>query len=392
MEAEKQGYSLPPNLKSKWIKYQQEHAKNWFANNGTYTHPHGNETNEVIQAYRLFVLALSNNAEMSAMNRLREEKNLSATAKWRLAAAYKLVGQNEVAKKLIEGLPTTVKAYTELSYSYGSDFRDKAMILETLSLLDEKTKGAHLAKELAKELSSNTWMSTQETAYGLLAMCEYSGANGIDKEMKFSYTLNGTDAKEQSRKKNVCQVKYNDKDFTQKANLYVKNNGKSILFAKLIVEGVPLIGDKTASAKDLNMLVKYIDMKGKEIQPDKLQQGMDFIAVVTITNPGTKGFLKEMALNQIFPSGWEIHNSRMDETGSGSAARYQDIRDDRVYSYYDLQANTSKTFIIQLNATYLGKFYLPTVYSEAMYDNMINACVPGRWVEVVKDLGVVATK
>ncbi|MDP2386879.1 MAG: MG2 domain-containing protein [Bacteroidota bacterium] len=392
MEAEKQGYSLPPNLKNKWIKYQQEHAKNWFSNNGTYTHPHGNETNQVIQAYRLFVLALSNNAEMGAMNRLREEKNLSVTAKWRLAAAYKLVGQNEVAKKLIEGLPTSVKAYTELSYSYGSDFRDKAMILETLSLLDEKGKAAPVAKELAKELSSNTWMSTQETAYGLLAMCEYSGVNGLDKEMKFTYTLNGAGAKDQSSKKNLCQLKYNDQDFAQKANLYVKNNGKSTLFAKVIVEGVPLIGDKTASAKDLNMLVKYIDMKGKEIQPDKLQQGMDFMAVVTITNPGTKGFLKEMALNQIFPSGWEIHNSRMDETGASSVARYEDIRDDRIYSYYDLQANTSKIFTIQLNATYLGKFYLPTVYSEAMYDNMINARVPGRWVEVVKDLGVVAAK
>jgi alpha-2-macroglobulin len=75
-----------------------------------------------------------------------------------------------------------------------------------------------------------------------------------------------------------------------------------------------------------------------------------------------------------------------------SAARYQDIRDDRVYSYYDLAANTTKKFVVQLNATYMGKFYLPTVYSEAMYDNLINARVPGRWVEVVKDAGNVATK
>ena len=106
---------------------------------------------------------------------------------------------------------------------------------------------------------------------------------------------------------------------------------------------------------------------------------------VTITNPGTKGYLQEMALNQIFPSGWEIHNTRLFGEGEASNARYQDIRDDRVYSYYDLISKSSKTFVIQLNATYLGKFYLPTVYSEAMYDNMINARVPGQWVEVVKE-------
>ncbi len=172
IEAEKQGYSLPPNLKSKWVKYQQQQAKNWSPNNGLYTHPHGTETNEIVQSYRLFVLALSNNAELGAMNRLREERNLSATAKWRLAAAYYLVGQTEVAQGLVKSLPVKVDPYQELSYSYGSDTRDRAMILETLSLLKERTRAADLAKQVARELNSGAWMSTQEAngAVGRLAL------------------------------------------------------------------------------------------------------------------------------------------------------------------------------------------------------------------------------
>lgn len=47
-------------------------------------------------------------------------------------------------------------------------------------------------------------------------------------------------------------------------------------------------------------------------------------------------------------------------------------------------ASTSKTFRIKLNATYAGKFYLPTVSTDAMYDNSIHARTPGKWVEVVK--------
>jgi uncharacterized protein YfaS (alpha-2-macroglobulin family) len=392
IEAEKQGYSLPANLKTKWVKYQQQQAKAWVINNGMYTHPHGNETNECIQAYRLFVLALADHAELAAMNRLREEKTLSATAKWRLAAAYNLIGQNEVAQNLIRSLPTKVKNYKELSYSYGSNVRDQAMILETLSLMKEKTLAAPLAKEVAKTLNSKDWLSTQETAYSLLAMCEYAGAKGQNGDMSFSYALNGTEAKNQSSKKSMCQVKFTDKDISKSAPICLKNNGSGTLYAKLIVEGVPLIGDKTASFSNLDMEVKYKDMAGKEIQPDKLVQGTDFIAEVKITNPGKKGFLREMALNQVFPSGWEIHNTRMDGTASGTSARYQDIRDDRVYSYYELPENNSKTFVIQLNATYLGKFYLPTLYSEAMYDNMINARIPGKWVEVVKELPTVVKK
>jgi uncharacterized protein YfaS (alpha-2-macroglobulin family) len=392
VEAEKQGYNLPHNMKNRWVKYQQQQARNWSPTSNKYSHPHGEETNEVIQAYRLFVLALSENAELGAMNRLREEKKLSATAKWRLAAAYKLVGQNEVALSLIKNLPTEVKPYKELSYSYGSDVRDQAMILETLSLLKENDKASPLAKKVAKELNSQNWMSTQETAYSLLAMCQYAGVKNNRGDINFSYSLNSGTENNKTSKKTMYQVKYDDTDIKGTGLVSIKNTGGVTLFGKIIVEGVPLIGDKTASAKDLKMEVVYKNMKGQVIMPDKLIQGTDFVAEVTISNPGTKGFLAEMALNQVFPSGWEIHNTRMDETATANVARYQDIRDDRVYSYYDLGVNSSKKFVIQLNATYLGKFYLPTIYSEAMYDHLINARVPGRWVEVVKDDGKVATK
>ena len=64
--------------------------------------------------------------------------------------------------------------------------------------------------------------------------------------------------------------------------------------------------------------------------------------------------------------------------------RHQDIRDDRVYSYFDVERNASRNFRILLNAAYVGKFYLPTVYCEAMYNNNINAQKAGQWVEVVK--------
>ncbi len=392
IEAEKQGYNLPGNLKTRWVKYQQQQARNWNPQYNKNSYGYSNESNEVIQAYRLFVLALSNNAELASMNRLREEPGLSSIAKWRLAAAYKLVGQSEVATSLIAGISFSVKHYKELSYTYGSDLRDRAMILETLSLMDEKTKAAPLVLEVARSLDSEEWMSTQETAYSLLALCEYSGAKGAKSEMRFSCNLNSGTAVSQSTPKTLYQIKYTESELGSKGHVSIKNNGSATLFAKLLVEGIPLVGDQTASAKDLKITVKYKNLKGEEMKPDIIQQGTDFIAEVTLSNPGTKGFLKEMTLNQIFPSGWEIHNTRMDETAASSPARYQNVRDDRVYSYYELESNASKTFVIQLNATYLGRFYLPTVSSEAMYDHSIQARVPGRWVEVVREKSALSIK
>jgi hypothetical protein len=94
-----------------------------------------------------------------------------------------------------------------------------------------------------------------------------------------------------------------------------------------------------------------------------------------------------MAITQIFPSGWEIHNTRMFDVGSTQEIDkpdYQDIRDDRIYTYFDLKSSGVKSFVVLLNAAYVGKYYLPTVYCEAMYDNRINSRTTGQWVKVVK--------
>jgi hypothetical protein len=68
----------------------------------------------------------------------------------------------------------------------------------------------------------------------------------------------------------------------------------------------------------------------------------------------------------------------------GDVPNYQDFRDDRIYSYYELNSGRKKTFRVILNASYTGKFYLPGVKTEAMYDNSIYANKVGMWVEVVK--------
>ncbi|MES2589144.1 MAG: MG2 domain-containing protein [Bacteroidota bacterium] len=385
LESEKQGYSLPSSLKDRWIKYQQKQAKNWSSSSNFYTHSHAKESHELVQAYRLYTLALSNNPELGAMNRLREETDLSQIAKWRLAGAYLLAGQEEVAAKLIFNLPATAPPYKEMSYTYGSDKRDKAMILEVLSLFKNTAKGQKVADELSGQLNNNSWMSTQETAYSLLAIASFYGVKGISSsKMEFSYSLNGQKEVQKSGESKLVKLTFTENDYSSKAKLKLKNNGKTKLFVKITNQGIPLIGDEKNQANNLNLKVLYKDSQGNDIDVTKIKQGNEFFAEVTVTNPGKKGFYKEMVINQIFPSGWEIHNSRMDESSDKNEARYQDIRDDRVYTYYDIPANSSKKFKIRLNASYLGKFYLPSVYSEAMYDHGINAKVGGKWVEVVK--------
>ena len=169
----------------------------------------------------------------------------------------------------------------------------------------------------------------------------------------------------------------------------MKNGTDAKLYVSIKLSGNPLIGDDKDAENDLNMEVVYLDLAGKKISPKYLEQGTDFIAQVSITNPGGLGGrdYREMALSQIFPSGWEIHNTRMDtyETDQLSdKPTYMDIRDDRVYTYFDVAPAKRKVYRTLLNATYEGRYYLPSVYCEAMYDVDINAKKGGQWVEVVR--------
>ena len=52
---------------------------------------------------------------------------------------------------------------------------------------------------------------------------------------------------------------------------------------------------------------------------------------------------------------------------------YQDIRDDRVLTYFNLYRGETKVFTIRLQAAYTGNFILPAVQSEAMYDTTVQA-------------------
>lgn len=378
LEADAKGYFVPNDMIRKWKRYQKNKAQSWRM-----SQEYGR--GELIQAYRLYSLALAGDPELGAMNRLREQPDLSATSKWMLAAAYLKAGQTEAAKKLIANVSTAVKPYQEMAYSYGSDLRDKAIILETLIMMNDKTKGFELLKDISASLSnSNNWMSTQTIAWCLKAVGSYAG---LDKKgtIKFSYTYNGKEVSA-STELPIAQIQL-PKEEVKSASLQISNTSQGSLFVNVTSSGVPARGSEEDAESNLTMNITYTDTDGNSIDPVQLEQGTEFIASVSVSNPGIRGYYRNMALNQIFPSGWEINNLRLEETEDrigGDKPTYQDIRDDRVYTYFDIAPNQRKTFKVLLTASYAGSYYLPAVSCEAMYDRSIYTRKKGKVIEVIK--------
>jgi uncharacterized protein YfaS (alpha-2-macroglobulin family) len=174
---------------------------------------------------------------------------------------------------------------------------------------------------------------------------------------------------------------------TQKGALKVTNDSKGSLFIRVILTGTPSRGQEQEEENNLVLAVSYFDTKNNPIDPAMLEQGTEFIASVTVKHPGIRGNYENLALAQIFPSGWEINNLRLtndENTFSTDRGNYQDIRDDRVYTYFGLEPGGSRTFRVLLTASYAGTYYLPAVSCEAMYDHSIYARTKGKVVEVVK--------
>lgn len=379
LEASKKGYLVPEAMKQSVLNNLRRVARNWKPATSYYM-----DSEETTQAYRLYVLALAGSPEMGAMNRLKEMKDLTSMSRWSLASAYALVGREDVAQDLISKTTALPSGYSEYDETFGSDVRDQSIQLMTLCLLDKGKEAATLVEELSKQLSSDDWLSTQSTAFALVALSDYLAKYRVDGAMDFTYACGGKDGQVKTDK-NIWSETLLDKAGTS-ASVELKNTGKSTLFARIITEGIPEQGEEKAYANGVSLAVSYVDLNGSPVNVAQLEQGTNFSAVVTVKNPSARGY-NNLVLSEIFPVGWEILNTRFlneSVTDSLSAGvNYQDIRDDRVYSYIDrLPAGSQVTVKINLCAVYPGRFYLPPVYCEAMYDYLIRANTAGQEVTV----------
>ncbi|MCC5930928.1 MAG: hypothetical protein JJU28_16910 [Cyclobacteriaceae bacterium] len=380
LEARKKGFTVSDQMLRAWGQFQEKTASDWSRNASVYR-------TDLLQSYRLYTLALAGTPARAAMNRLRENGNLSQPARWRLAAAFVLAGQPEAAKDLVQALPTQVSDHQEADITFGSSVRDEAMILESLILLGDKSKGFELLKKISTALNNPSyWMSTQTTAFALMAVGKFAGTedrlDGIAGDIKIANQSG------RSIKSLLPVVSHEFIPDEKPALAGFTNTGKSTIYVRLINRGKPSgVPEISEASNGIQMLLTYKNMQGEVIQPNVLQQGTDFVAEVTLYNSGQRGIIKDLVLQQVFPSGWEIHNSRMDQAfaqDNASSMTYQDIRDDRVYTYFDLGAGQRKTFRIYLNAAYTGLFNMPAQSCEAMYDASIYARKPGIQVQIVK--------
>ncbi|MCP9235963.1 Ig-like domain-containing alpha-2-macroglobulin family protein [Lewinella sp. JB7] len=382
LEAERAGFSVPYELKQSVINFQEVAASRWTANADAFYATSRQRTLD--QAYRLFTLALAQRPAVGAMNRLRGSRGgeLTTTPRYQLAAAYALAGRRQTARDLISGMDSEVSTYRETGYTFGSEIRDMAIVLEALVATEDQRGADEQLLRLARTIGERQQLNTQEAGFAFLALAR-AGSVG-SQEVRAEFTPPNGASTTVGVRSGIYVI---DLPTTAARSYTVSNTGSSTLYLTTHVMATPRAGEETAVSNGLRLTVTYTDLQGKPMDVTTLTSGTDFLATYRVTNPGATGQdYRQLALATLLPGGWELSSIRPEGADNVNASfDYRDIRDDRVHTFFDLPVRTTKTFTFRMTAAYPGRYYLPVQVSEAMYDPSIRSEVKGRWVEVARE-------
>ncbi|MCF6270875.1 MAG: MG2 domain-containing protein [Melioribacteraceae bacterium] len=376
VEAKSAGYNVSGNILDNVLKYLSTKAKmkqvkdrTQKGNNKTIIEKTARK--EVL--YSLFVLALAKRSDISMMNYYKAHLDLlTIDSQYLLAAAYGLSGKMNSFYELLPTETTTKKIKRKSGGDYDSEIRANAIMLYTLLSVDpENEKIPFMVKHLSK--ISESIYSTQERAFAMLALGKAASLNSesnVEVEIiideKTIDTFVGDNLRVEGKKLN-----------TSRMVLSAEGSGK--VFYSWETEGVKIDTPVVENDSHIKIRKKYYNYKtGNEITNNVYKQGDLIVAKISLT--GFEQSAKNIVISDLIPAGFEIENPRLQ---SGSQLNwnvrnkmqidYLDIRDDRLLIFTNLIRKRTTEYYYLLRAVSKGKFILPAIGAEAMYDGEIHS-------------------
>lgn len=380
-EAKEQGYFVPAGFYDNLISYLKRRSR--YGNGGNFE-----------RVYRVYVLSRTDENINSELNSLRQDKfdDMSDVQKHMLAAAYYNSGKQETATEILEHANKEYQEYDDFTNHFGSIYRDMGAVLSCLVDMEEKEEARLVAEELARHISSKDWYSTHSLSYMLLSLGRYFNMIGLgeldSQGISGYYLVDGKKVPFGPIHSFKAQI---NSAVGKELKVFVDGASKSELaYVDVSWSGVPTMDDRPAKAQRLDLSVEWYNEHGNQINPEVSSQATTLYGHFKVSKKASIRYIKELALVQILPSGWEIENMRLsgdqlpEWTSSWNLNQedYLDIRDDRIMWFFDL-GNKPLDFVVKVNVITQGNYYMPPTICEAMYNNNYSALVPGRKVRVV---------
>lgn len=385
VEARKAGYDVSNSLLKDLLRYLTTQSKKFK----TYEYKYYKDgklvkvrrvKKEII--YSLYVLALANQPKLSLMNFYKSKKELLTTDETvMLAVSYALAGNQKSYNQLM-GSSLVIEAPQRLSSgSFDSPARSVAIMLN--ALLDIDPNSPHipvLSKRLADLINEKQVLNTQDRAFTFLALGKMAKENS-NADVNGKLLKNGKMAKDFDN----SELTYSAKNIANnKYSVSTKGNGKLYYFWS--ISGLKKSGTIKEEDKYIKVRREFYDRFGKKMTSNQVK--INDLIVCKVSYSAFSSSLKNIAITDMIPAGFEIENPRLNNSlpgfkwmKSNSGYDHIDIRDDRIILFTNF-TKKEKSYYYLVRATNKGVFKTAPIGAESMYNPMYHSYNGGMDVVV----------
>jgi len=392
LDAREQGYRLPDRRLESALDWLESYANGKSGDRDDYyTHLGTNG-----EAYMHYVLARSGRGQKAAILDLIDDLSAAPTGKERetaylLKAAVHQTGDHRYKDDLRSPTVGDSMGDRETGRSFYSDARRRGFVLNIFQeLFGDDSAAEPLARQVAEALDrrESSWYSTQELVWGVTGLGKWYRNRASDAFESASLAAGGTEI-EPTTDAGAVGTAWDLPRASEYDDLAIEVEGGEAEQLYLVVssEGVRRNPSPRWGGEGLEVERRYKNRSGDRVSFENHGIGDVTYTEITLTNTSGED-LRNVALVDRFPAGWEVENPRLGGTNQPDwvedrwSVDHMNVRDDRVEFFGDIDDDESVTIVYASRATLAGEFDTPPVRAEAMYDPEVWAQQRGRRVTV----------
>ncbi len=384
LEARKAGFDVDNSLIETMLGYLGNRLKSRELITYYYNRDQNRKIAPKEVAYGLYVLALAGRANVPAMNYYKANPNILALdSRYLLSAAYAVAGDKKSFNALLPASFSGEESVAQTGGSFYSDLRDEAIALNALVDTDPgNAQIGTMAKHVADKLNNRYWLSTQERAFGFLALGKLARSTNKS-DMTAEIKVNG---------KMVAKIDggqwKGDKSALKSNTIEIVTKGSGRLYYFWEAEGISASGAYKEEDSYLKVRKRFFDRRGTPITSNRFNQNDLVIIGITLERTYSTD-VENVVITDLLPAGFEIENPRtkeipgMDWIKDAYTPTALDVRDDRIHFFVDAEFS-KQTYYYAVRAVSPGIYKMGPVSADAMYNGEYHSYNGAGTIRVVQ--------
>ena len=381
-EARRAGHEVDNRVLDKMLQYLAERVRSRETETIRLQQPDGMQTAKRAARetfYSLFVLAAAGRQDVPTMNYWTSRMSeLTQDSRYMLACTYLMLGDKSAYKKVLPSQFREERYRPMHDGSFASPIRDMALALYALVVAaPEDAQTAALARRLSAMLQHEDVFSTQENAFGVLALGRLA-QRAARSTAKATIMQNGSAIASFTGGTTGISVQPG-------ARIRINASGGSVYYL-WVAEGVRADGRAPIEDRTLQVRRTLLDRNGVVLSGNTFTQNQRIIVKVTIRTVDNS-VVDNVVISDVLPAGFELENPRLGaDDGSaiakdGSTAKYYDYRDDRMNMFVRAEGNARHYYYV-VRAVSKGRFRMGPIGADAMYDDDVHSYHGGGVIAV----------